>query len=99
MSCVGYLPAQNRSTTAIHSNNVALLPIHLKNVAQELLAHCLLHDCDIVYSEIIVSSRHLNLGGAPAFMFCFTKGGKIDITLSYLHTMLITNLFDSSVSC
>src|SRR3954465_4067840 len=48
--------------------------------------HCLLHDYDIVYSEIIVSSRHLNLGGAPAFMFCFTKGGKRDITLSYLHT-------------
>src|ERR1043165_7805412 len=32
--------------------------------------HCLLHDCDIAYSEIIVSSRHLNFGGAPAFMFC-----------------------------
>ncbi|XP_020165382.1 putative cyclin-dependent kinase F-2 [Aegilops tauschii subsp. strangulata] len=37
MSCVGYLPAQNCRTTAIHSNNVALLPIHLKCVAQELL--------------------------------------------------------------
>src|SRR3954464_8142403 len=61
--------------------------------------HCLLHDYDIVYSEIIVSSRHLNLGGAPAFMFCFTKGGKRDITLLYLHTMLFTNLFDVSVSC
>src|SRR4051812_11189238 len=61
--------------------------------------HCLLHDCDIVYSEIIASSHHLNLGGAPAFMFCFTKGGKRDITLLYLHTMLITNLFDVSVSC
>src|SRR3954467_8566695 len=42
--------------------------------------HCLLHGCDIIYSEVIVSSRHLNLGGAPAFMFCFTKGGKRDIT-------------------
>src|SRR6187401_192180 len=60
--------------------------------------HCLLHDYDIVYSEIIVSSHHLNFGGAPAFMFCFTKGGKRDITLSYLHTMLTTNLFDVSVS-
>ncbi|EMS46626.1 hypothetical protein TRIUR3_03461 [Triticum urartu] len=37
MSYVGYLPAQNCHTTAICSNNVALLPIHLKNVAQELL--------------------------------------------------------------
>src|SRR6187401_3284300 len=54
--------------------------------------HCLLHDYDIAYSEIIVSSRHLNLGGAPAFMFCFTKGGKRGTTLSCLHTMLTTNL-------
>ena len=60
--------------------------------------HCILHDYDIVYSEIIVSSRHLNLEGAPAFMFCFTKGGKLDITLSYLHIMFIANLFDISVS-
>lgn len=36
---MGYLPAQMCRTTAIRSNNVALLPIHLKNVAQELLAH------------------------------------------------------------
>src|SRR6187399_1944099 len=60
--------------------------------------HCLLHDCDIAYSKIIVSSRHLNFGGAPAFMFCFTKEGKRGITLSCLHTMLTTNLLGVSVS-
>src|SRR6187399_460506 len=60
--------------------------------------HCLLHDCDSAYSEIIVSSRHLNFGGAPTFMFCFTKGGKRGITLSCLHTMLTTNLLGVSVS-
>src|ERR1041385_2308169 len=60
--------------------------------------HCLLQDFDIAYSEIIVSSRHLNFGGAPAFMFCFTKGGKRGITLSCLHTMLTTNLLSVSVS-
>src|SRR6187401_2755414 len=60
--------------------------------------HCLVHDYDIVYSEIIVSSRHLYLGGAPAFMFCFTKGGKRGTTLSCLHTMLTTNLLSVSVS-
>src|SRR6187401_229038 len=47
--------------------------------------HCLLHDYDIVYSEIIVSSRHLNLGGAPAFMFCFTKGAS-EISLCHICT-------------
>ena len=58
-----------------------------------------LHDCDIVYSKMIVSSHHLNLEGALAFMFCITKGGKLDITLSYLHIMFIANLFDASMSC
>ena len=60
--------------------------------------HCLLHDCDIAYSEIIISSHHLNFGGAPAFMFFFTKEGKLGITLSCLHTMLTTNLLGVSVS-
>ena len=60
--------------------------------------HCLLHDCDIVYFEMIVSSHHLDLEGAPALMFCITKGGKLDITLSYWHIMFIANLFDVSVS-
>ena len=47
--------------------------------------HCLLYDCNIIHSEVIISSHHLNFRGAPAFMFFFTKGGKRDITLPWLH--------------
>ena len=39
MSHWSYLHAQVCRITAIHSNNVALKQIHIKNVAQELLAH------------------------------------------------------------
>src|SRR4051812_17759852 len=48
--------------------------------------HCLLHGCDIVYSEVIVSSRHLNLGGAPAFCFASPKGAsKISLVIFTYH--------------
>ena len=54
------------------------------NVHCPKVPHCLLHDCDIAHSEILISSLLSNTEGASAFMFCFTHGGKQDTTLLYL---------------
>ena len=62
----------------------------------EYNVHCpkilllLMHVYNIVVFEIIISSHHLNFGGALAFMFCYTIKGKRDTILPCLIMIIAT---------